>query len=84
MTATRLGEQATAGGAVKRLPAELRDAHPRVPWRQMAGMRDRLIHGYFSVDPGVVYVTVKEELPALLPALEGIRRSLEGREEPGG
>lgn len=36
--------------AVKNLPDTIREKYPQVPWRQMAGMRDKLIHGYFSVD----------------------------------
>jgi len=63
------------GEAVKGLPDALRAAHPEIPWRQMAAMRDRLIHGYFAVDPAVVHATVRGELPELLPLPE---RALEG------
>lgn len=53
------------GEATKRLPAEVRAAEPSVDWRAMAGMRDRLIHGYFAVDYELVWDVVAAEVPAL-------------------
>ncbi len=53
------------GEAVKRLSAELTTAHPDVPWRQIAGARDRLIHGYFTVDLDAVWAMVERDLPVL-------------------
>jgi len=38
------------GEATKKVPSEVRERHPRIEWRAMSGMRDRLIHGYFGVD----------------------------------
>jgi uncharacterized protein with HEPN domain len=52
------------------LSAPFRDGHPSVPWAEMAGMRDRLIHGYDSVDVEVVWDTVVRDLPALIKMLE--------------
>ncbi len=51
------------GEASKNVPEEIRQTYPQVPWRQMAGMRDRLIHSYFGVDYALVWRTVKEEIP---------------------
>ena len=48
---------------------------PSVPWLSIIGMRNRLIHGYFDVDPEIVWKTVTEELPDLLEAL---RRAAKG------
>jgi uncharacterized protein with HEPN domain len=62
------------GEAAKRIPPDLRDLHPQVPWRSMAGIRDKLIHNYVNVHPEVVWRTVTEDLPPLLPML---RRVLE-------
>ena len=46
------------GEAAKRLSDSLRDAHPETPWKAMAGMRDRIIHGYDDVDFGEVWRTI--------------------------
>lgn len=53
------------GEASKRVPATIRDRYPGIPWRAMAGIRDRLIHDYERVDLEVVWKTVKEDLPKL-------------------
>jgi uncharacterized protein with HEPN domain len=57
------------GAAVKRLSEPLRTAHPSVPWAQMAGMRNRVIHGYDALDFERVWQTVTESIPALRAAL---------------
>jgi uncharacterized protein with HEPN domain len=51
------------GEAVKRLPDEIRLKHSQVPWKEMAGMRDKLIHFYFGVDYHLVWMTITERLP---------------------
>jgi uncharacterized protein with HEPN domain len=53
------------GEATKRLPPDFRSAHPDVDWRGMAGMRDRLIHGYFGVDLELVWEVVRLRVPEL-------------------
>ena len=53
------------GEAVKNLSAELTQGEGGVPWRQIAGARDRLIHGYFRVDLNAVWVMVERDLPPL-------------------
>ncbi|GAB4444107.1 MAG: DUF86 domain-containing protein [Anaerolineae bacterium] len=60
------------GEATKRLPLSLRDQYPDIPWKRMAGMRDRIIHGYDTVDLEVVWDTVKLEIPQLKPLLQQI------------
>jgi len=55
------------GEATKRVPDEVRLSHPSIPWREMAGMRDKLIHFYFGVDHQLVWKTVKERLPSIKP-----------------
>jgi len=67
------------GEAVKNIPGEVRDAYPAIPWREMAGMRDKLIHEYFGVDRSIVWQTVREDIPQLLPLL----RVLRSNETPG-
>ena len=53
------------GEATKHLSPELREKYPKIPWEDIAGMRDKLIHHYFGVDLEVVWDTVEKDLPAL-------------------
>lgn len=53
------------GEAVKNLSADLTASETAVPWRQIAGTRDRLIHAYFSVDLDAVWSMVEQDLPTL-------------------
>ena len=45
------------------------DLHPGIPWRSMRGMRNRIAHGYFEINLGVVWDTVQTALPERLPAV---------------
>jgi uncharacterized protein with HEPN domain len=60
------------GEAVKNLSAELRSKYPGVPWKSMAGVRDRLIHHYFGVNLDIVWEIVTVELPEVVLQLEKI------------
>jgi uncharacterized protein with HEPN domain len=53
------------GEAVKRISEELKAKHGHVPWQNIAGMRDKLIHGYFGVDLEKVWLTAQNDLPTL-------------------
>lgn len=53
------------GEATKRLSGDLRDKYPDIPWKKMAGMRDKLIHDYFGVDLGAVWDSIAKEIPLL-------------------
>lgn len=57
------------GEAAKNVPDSIRDKYPQIPWRDIAGMRDKLIHHYFGVDLKTVWKTVTRDLPALNPSL---------------
>jgi uncharacterized protein with HEPN domain len=58
------------GEAASRVSESTRQRHSHVPWPQIAGMRNRLIHGYDFVDYDILWQTVTEDLPALVAALE--------------
>jgi uncharacterized protein with HEPN domain len=58
------------GEAVKRLSDDFRQRHATIPWRLIAGMRDKLIHGYDSVDLDEVWKTTSQDMPNLLSQIE--------------
>ena len=60
------------GEADKNLSPELRQLHPDVPWRSMAGVHDRLIHDYFGVNLDIIWEIISNELPKLVEPLERI------------
>jgi uncharacterized protein with HEPN domain len=60
------------GEATKRLPMSLREQYPGIPWKVMAGMRDRIIHGYDTVDLEIVWDVVKQDIPTIKPQIQQI------------
>ena len=60
------------GEAARRVPESFREAHPQIPWREMTGMRDKLVHDYFGVNLEVVWKTVHEDLPPLISTLRAL------------
>ena len=57
------------GEAVKRVPSQLRSQQSHIPWQDIAGMRDKLIHDYFGVDLEKVWLTAQDDLPGLKSAV---------------
>jgi len=60
------------GEAAGKIPAVVRERHVQLPWADMTGMRNRLIHEYFGVDIGIVWQTLQEDLPPLETELDHI------------
>ncbi len=71
------------GEAWGNFSVELRQRYPAVPWRAAAGMRNRVIHGYFDIDIEVVWATAERDVPTLARSVQTIVNELEG-ESAGG
>jgi uncharacterized protein with HEPN domain len=65
------------GEALKKIPSKIREKYPEIPWKYIAGMRDKLIHEYHGVDLGIVWEVIKKEIPPLKPKFERILNELE-------
>ncbi len=65
------------GEAVKNISWDIKEKYPQIPWKDMAGMRDKLIHFYFGVKHNLVWNTVTRDIPKLKPVLLKIFREIE-------
>ncbi|PIX31892.1 DUF86 domain-containing protein [Candidatus Bathyarchaeota archaeon CG_4_8_14_3_um_filter_42_8] len=65
------------GEASKRISRSLKAKYKGVPWREMAGMRDKLIHEYFGVDVEILWKTAKDDIPPLKQLVQDMLKSLE-------
>jgi len=64
------------GEAANRLSKPLKDQHPEIPWRMIAGMRHVIVHGYYQIDWNEVFDTAKRDIPSLKPLIEALLSSL--------
>ena len=60
------------GEAASRVGADTKQAHPDIPWAEIVGMRNRLVHGYFDINLVRVWETVEQDIPRLIAQLEGL------------
>ncbi|PWR71907.1 DUF86 domain-containing protein [Methanospirillum stamsii] len=72
------------GEAAKKIPPEIRVKYPSIPWAEMAGMRDKLIHEYFGVNIQIVYKTATELLPGIYPEFLRVKDNLISQRYPSG
>jgi hypothetical protein len=64
------------GEAAKNIPESFKKKYSEVPWKRIAGMRDKLIHHYFGVSMNIIWATVKNDIPEIRPALVKIHQTL--------
>jgi uncharacterized protein with HEPN domain len=67
------------GEAVKQIPAEIKERHQEIPWKRIAGMRDVLIHAYFSVDLELTWRVATEEIQQLKREILNVKEEFERR-----
>ncbi len=65
------------GEAVKNLPDELKKEHPEIPWRDIAGLRDIVVHQYFGLDLELIWDVVEKDIPDLKPRISKIQDDVE-------
>ena len=58
------------GEAARKISPAYKEAHPQIPWTQIIGMRNRLVHEYFRVETDIVWEVVDQDIPALIPLIE--------------
>jgi len=66
---------AIMGEATKMLPDEVRAEYPDIPWRSIAGLRDKVIHGYIGVDYELLWETIELKIPAVIRCLHNILKN---------
>jgi len=66
------------GEATKNIPQSIKEKYPHIPWKEMTGFRDKLIHFYFGIKYDIVWDTIKLRLPELRNNIEKVLKDLEG------
>jgi uncharacterized protein with HEPN domain len=83
LTSNRLKQSAIVreieviGEAAKNVSKEIKDKYKEVPWKEIVGTRDKIIHHYFGVDLDIIFEIVKKEIPVLKKQIQKIKEDLE-------
>jgi uncharacterized protein with HEPN domain len=64
------------GEAIKKIPPEITDRYPNVPWREFAGMRDKMVHGYFTISETILWETIRHDMAPLAAAVKELLREI--------
>ncbi|MBW2039077.1 MAG: DUF86 domain-containing protein [Deltaproteobacteria bacterium] len=64
------------GEATKNVPEDVKQMYPDIPWREMAGFRDKLIHFYFGIKYDLVWHTIKNRIPQVEPLIQKVLKNL--------
>ena len=62
----------TIGEAASRISDETKAANPEISWREIVGLRNRIVHGYFEIDIGIIWKIVHDDIPGLISQLEAL------------
>ena len=62
------------GEAATHIPEQVREKHPQIPWRMIIATRNRLIHAYLGIDDDIIWSIVRDDIPALLRALQRLKQ----------
>ena len=65
------------GEAAKKIPNSMRAEYSEIPWKRMAGMRDKLMHEYFGIDLEIVWEVIQREIPPLKPFIQKVLEDVE-------
>jgi uncharacterized protein with HEPN domain len=71
------------GEAVKNIPDDVREKYSDIPWKKMAGMRDKISHFYFGIDMKKVWLAVKRDIPKIKPQIKKILKDISGEKQRG-
>jgi uncharacterized protein with HEPN domain len=66
------------GEAAKNIPDDVIERYPDIPWKKMAGMRDKISHFYFGIDMKKVWLAVKRDIPKIKPQIKKILKDISG------
>lgn len=69
------------GEASRTLPEDVRSLAPEIPWSNIVGMRNILVHGYFDIDTDIVWDAATRDVPAIKPAMERMLKTLESEKQ---